>query len=68
MTRHSCTETRRVWERPYVKRLETLESSAGTVGRVGVEKQKIGGLVRENMWVTTKYGGEIDAEEAIEIS
>ncbi|KAL5632402.1 hypothetical protein ACGC1H_005384 [Rhizoctonia solani] len=40
------------------------------VGRDGVdiEKQKLGKLVREDIWVTTKYGGEIDAEEALDIS
>ncbi|CAE6489896.1 unnamed protein product [Rhizoctonia solani] len=37
-------------------------------GSVDVEKQKPGKFVRENIWVTTKYGGRINAEEALDIS
>ncbi|KAF8746729.1 Aldo kereductase, partial [Rhizoctonia solani] len=36
--------------------------------KVDVEKQKLGKLVRDDIWVTTKYGGHIDAEEALDIS
>ena len=43
---------------------------AATAGndRVDIEKQKLGKFVRDDIWVTTKYGGEIDAEEALDIS
>ncbi|KAL5632410.1 hypothetical protein ACGC1H_005388 [Rhizoctonia solani] len=37
-------------------------------GGINAEQQKPGKLVREDIWVTTKYGGEIDAEEALDIS
>ncbi|CAE6411147.1 unnamed protein product [Rhizoctonia solani] len=43
---------------------ETAVASSGT----DVEKQKLGSSVRENIWVTTKYGGGIDAEKALDIS
>ncbi|CAE7222200.1 unnamed protein product [Rhizoctonia solani] len=44
------------------------ESAATGENRADIEKQKIGKFVREDIWVTTKYGGESDAEEAIDIS
>ncbi|CAE6483228.1 unnamed protein product [Rhizoctonia solani] len=41
----------------------TVESAG-----VDIEKQKLGKLTREDIWVTTKYGGGIDAEDALDIS
>jgi diketogulonate reductase-like aldo/keto reductase len=36
--------------------------------KVDIEKQKHGKLTRDDIWVTTKYGGEVDAEDALDIS
>ncbi|KAG8689553.1 hypothetical protein FRC11_001986, partial [Ceratobasidium sp. 423] len=52
---------------------EALRQAFGetaTVGndRVDIEKQKLRRPVREDIWVTTKYGRGIGAEEALDIS
>ncbi|KAJ1303537.1 hypothetical protein OPQ81_011721 [Rhizoctonia solani] len=44
------------------------ETSVVRNDSIDVEKQKLRRLFREDIWVTTKYGGEIDAEEALDIS
>ncbi|KAF8755267.1 Aldo kereductase [Rhizoctonia solani] len=51
---------------------EALKQAFGEAELVGkdkvdIEKQKLGKLVRDDIWVTTKYGGHIDAEEALDI-
>ncbi|CAE6351560.1 unnamed protein product [Rhizoctonia solani] len=44
------------------------ETTAARNEKVDIEKQKLGRLARDDIWVTTKYGGDIDAEEALDIS
>ncbi|CAE6456631.1 unnamed protein product [Rhizoctonia solani] len=52
---------------------EALRQAFGEAAPAGgdrsdIEKQRLGRLVRDDIWVTTKYGGVIDAEEALDIS
>ncbi|KAG8716962.1 hypothetical protein FRC09_014956 [Ceratobasidium sp. 395] len=41
---------------------------SGRREKIDVEKQTVGSLRREDIWITTKYGGQGDAEGALDVS